>query len=196
MHDVGGYSGWRWLFSTSKSVIYCSSSSLISIICSTVIEGLVTIVVGASCYFILPGLASQTKWLSEEERRLAIWRSSVDASGAADEETDVSKWQAAKMAFKDWKVLLLVLQQTCIACSQSLYVLTVERIKLVPDRLLSPSQHVLHARDRQIISASFFTHRPPRSRLTFSSALDLAGLRHKHDLAPHRSVSRLKCALQ
>lgn len=32
----------------------------------------------------------------------------------------------------------------------------------LPDRLPSPSQHVLHARDRQIIGASFFTHRTLR----------------------------------
>lgn len=28
-----------------------------------------------------------------------------------DEETDVSKWQAVKLVLKDWKILLLILQQ-------------------------------------------------------------------------------------
>lgn len=172
----------------SKSFSCCFSSFLISLICSTVIEGLVTIVVGASCYFILPGLPSQTKWLSEEERRLAIWRSSVDASGAADEETDVSKWQAAKMAFKDWKVLLLVLQQTCIACSQSLYVLTVEqtRFQYLTSFFLLYSTYFMPVIVKSLVRPPFLT-----SAFTpdFSSALELAGLRHKHDLAPHRSVS-------
>lgn len=40
-----------------------------------------TIVVALLCYWALPGLPSKTPWLSEEERRFAVWRSAVDAMG-------------------------------------------------------------------------------------------------------------------
>lgn len=46
-----------------------------------ILEGLITVVVGVGCFWFLPGLPSKTKWLTEEERRFAIWRSAVDAMG-------------------------------------------------------------------------------------------------------------------
>lgn len=53
MNGSGGLASWRWLF---------------------LIEGLATIVTVPFAYFILPDLPANTKWLSEQERDMALWR--------------------------------------------------------------------------------------------------------------------------
>ncbi|ORY88487.1 major facilitator superfamily domain-containing protein [Leucosporidium creatinivorum] len=98
MEGAGGLAGWRWLF---------------------IIEGVVTVAIAFGCFFLLPSLPAKTKWLSAEERRLAVWRIAQDTAGDVDDADEVSKWQAVKMVLKDFKILLLILQQTCIACAQS-----------------------------------------------------------------------------
>lgn len=90
MDGVGGYRSWRWLF---------------------IIEGAATVVCALPAYFILPNYPSTTKWLSEEERALAIWRLASEADGEEDEVKD-GVWNGFKQACADPKVWLLVVIQT------------------------------------------------------------------------------------
>ncbi len=52
MDGARGLGAWKWLF---------------------IIEGAVTVVVAAACYFVLPNFPRTTVWLTEEERALAVW---------------------------------------------------------------------------------------------------------------------------
>jgi hypothetical protein len=65
----------------------------------------VTVAVGIAVFFILPSLPSKTRWLSEEQRRLAVWRMTGDAAGEADEGGDQSIKTGIRLVMKDWKVI-------------------------------------------------------------------------------------------
>ena len=79
----GGLEGWRWLF---------------------IVEGAATAFVGVAVYFVLPSYPSKTKFFTEEQRRLAVWRTTQDANGEPDEGGETSLIKGAKMVLKDWKV--------------------------------------------------------------------------------------------
>lgn len=88
MDGLRGLRAWRWLF---------------------IIEGAVTMAVAMGCYFILPNFPRTTKWLSEEERQLAIWRMEEDIG--EDDWTGSGEqtfWYGAKLAFTDLKTYILV----------------------------------------------------------------------------------------
>lgn len=84
-----GYSAWQWLF---------------------IIEGVITVGVAFIAYPILPNFPRTTKWLSEEERALAIWRLEEDVGEDdwAGGEKKESMWHGAKLAFADMKTYVLV----------------------------------------------------------------------------------------
>ncbi|KAF6819860.1 TNA1 is necessary for nicotinic acid import into the cell [Colletotrichum plurivorum] len=63
MDGLGGLLAWRWLF---------------------IIEGSLTVVIAAGAYFILPDFPANTRWLTEQERQLAMWRMEADAAGEED----------------------------------------------------------------------------------------------------------------
>ncbi|KAK5948589.1 hypothetical protein OHC33_010348 [Knufia fluminis] len=90
MDGVGGYASWRWLF---------------------LIEGAVTVICAVPAYWILPNYPATTKWLSEQERALAVWRLSIEADGEEDT-VQGSVWKGLKEACSDLKVWLLVIIQT------------------------------------------------------------------------------------
>jgi hypothetical protein len=48
MRGIGGYEGWRWIF---------------------LIEGILSVVVGVSCFFLLPDSPTTAKWLKPDEAR-------------------------------------------------------------------------------------------------------------------------------
>jgi hypothetical protein len=52
MDGTRGLGAWRWLF---------------------IIEGAATIVIAMCCGFVLPNFPRTTKWLTEEEKALAVW---------------------------------------------------------------------------------------------------------------------------
>lgn len=52
MDGTRGLGAWQWLF---------------------IIEGVITVAVAIGCYFVLPNFPRTTKWLTEEERALAVW---------------------------------------------------------------------------------------------------------------------------
>ena len=88
MDHLRGYGAWQWLF---------------------IIEGVATVAIAFSAYFILPNFPRTTSWLSEEERALAIWRLEEDIGQDdwvnAEEQTF---WHGAAMAFADSKTYVLV----------------------------------------------------------------------------------------
>lgn len=57
---------------------------------------------------ILPNFPRTTKWLSEEERALAIWRLEEDVGEDDWVSEEQSMWYGAKLAFTDVKTYVLV----------------------------------------------------------------------------------------
>ncbi|KAM6519362.1 hypothetical protein FALCPG4_013002 [Fusarium falciforme] len=84
-----GLLAWRWVF---------------------IIEGSATVVISAFAFFVLPDFPANTKWLTEQERALAMWRMEKDAAGEEDW-TEGSKqplFEGFKLLIKDPKNWILV----------------------------------------------------------------------------------------
>ncbi|KAI8089661.1 major facilitator superfamily domain-containing protein [Halteromyces radiatus] len=82
MEGVGGMRGWRWLF---------------------VLEGIITLLIGIASYWILPDYPSNTMWLTEDERDLAIRR----LGHAAPKEK--FSWEGVKAAILEYKVWVFII---------------------------------------------------------------------------------------
>ncbi|CAK1361795.1 putative transporter [Cercospora beticola] len=84
-----GLPAWKWLF---------------------IIEGAVTVAIAVICFFILPNFPRTTKWLTEEEKQLAVWRLQEDI-GVDDwtSSEDQSFFHGFILALKDIKVWILML---------------------------------------------------------------------------------------
>ncbi|KAF2655464.1 retrograde regulation protein 2 [Lophiostoma macrostomum CBS 122681] len=98
MEGLGGYPSWRWIF---------------------ILEGALTIVLAFAGYYLLPNYPSNTMWLSEEERALAVWRLDRELDGQTDEAQKSTVIDGFKMAVSDLKVYLLVFIQTAAVVSMS-----------------------------------------------------------------------------
>ncbi|KAK0385988.1 hypothetical protein NLU13_5705 [Sarocladium strictum] len=83
-----GLRAWRWLF---------------------IIEGVITVVVAIAAFFVLPNFPRTTKWLTEEEATLAIWRLEEDI-GQDDwvSSGQQSIWHGFKLALADVKTWVLL----------------------------------------------------------------------------------------
>jgi MFS family permease len=75
--DVGGITGWRWLF---------------------ILQGAVTFVIAIVGFFLLPDFTHNTWWLTQEERDLATNRMAMDTVGNKGE---TSVWAGFRQAGKD-----------------------------------------------------------------------------------------------
>ncbi|KAH7920392.1 MFS general substrate transporter [Leucogyrophana mollusca] len=97
-----GHAAWRWLF---------------------YIEGSLTIFIAICAMFILPDFPHNTRWLSAEERQLAVSRIEEGAHsvGTADEVSHVSPTQGFRMAIADWKVWWFAIALTAQILSGSFY---------------------------------------------------------------------------
>ncbi|KAI0421310.1 major facilitator superfamily domain-containing protein [Xylaria grammica] len=93
---VRGYGAWQWLF---------------------IIEGVITVGVALIAIPILPNFPRTTKWLSEEEKALAIWRLEEDVGEDDWAGEEQSMWYGAKLAFADVKTYVLLLLLTGIVSS-------------------------------------------------------------------------------
>ncbi|TBU39516.1 MFS general substrate transporter [Dichomitus squalens] len=94
-----GQAAWRWLF---------------------YIEGSLTIFVALCAMFILPDFPSTTRWLSEEERRLAMRRMEEDAGVGDEGETEEGGHSVGlRLALGDWKVWWMALAMTSITVALS-----------------------------------------------------------------------------
>ncbi|KIW53739.1 hypothetical protein PV05_09285 [Exophiala xenobiotica] len=92
MEGVGGVRGWKWLF---------------------IIEGLGTVVVGVAAFLLLPDYPTNTKWLSEQERRLATTRLVI----REDLDKKMHYKKAILLSLKDWKLWLFMLSLNTILAS-------------------------------------------------------------------------------
>ena len=83
-----GLRAWRWMF---------------------VIEGVITVFIAGCAYFVLPNFPRTTRWLTEEERQLAIWRLEEDIG--EDDWVGTGQqtfFHGMKLAFQDIKTWILV----------------------------------------------------------------------------------------
>ncbi|KAK7433360.1 hypothetical protein QQZ08_000300 [Neonectria magnoliae] len=89
MDGKAGLANWRWLF---------------------IIEGCATYPAAAVTYFVVPDYPSTTKWLSDEERKIAVLRMAEDAS-KEDDRAETSAAEGAKMVFTDPALYMIWLMQ-------------------------------------------------------------------------------------
>ena len=75
-----------------------------------IIEGVITIAIAFGAFFILPNFPRTTKWLTEEERQLAVWRLQEDIG--TDDWVGAEKqsfFHGMKLAFQDIKMWMLMI---------------------------------------------------------------------------------------
>ncbi|KAJ5313522.1 ATPase AAA-type core [Penicillium atrosanguineum] len=75
-----------------------------------IIEGAATIPIALFAMFVLPDYPATTKWLTDEERILAIARLAEDANETDHDETH-SKWEGLRLAFTDPVLYIIWLMQ-------------------------------------------------------------------------------------
>jgi len=99
MDGARGLRAWRWLF---------------------IIEGAITIVIAFASFLVLPNFPRTTKWLTEEERQLAVWRLEEDI-GQEDwlDSQHQSFKEGLKLAFSDIKTYVLMVLLFGIVASGS-----------------------------------------------------------------------------
>ena len=87
------------------------------------IEGALTIFIATLAIFILPDFPATTKWLTEEERALAMKRMEEDAGVGDEEQTEHGAGAGLIMAVTDWKVwwLAFALTSQVVALSFNAY---------------------------------------------------------------------------
>jgi sugar phosphate permease len=85
MSGVGGYAGWRWIF---------------------ILEGLATLVVGISAFWLISDYPADCHWLTEEEKEWLIYCKATDNSSVGEAE-HVSK-KFVWSAFTTWQTWLSI----------------------------------------------------------------------------------------
>ncbi|KAF8639444.1 hypothetical protein AX16_010299 [Volvariella volvacea WC 439] len=99
MDGILGHAAWRWLF---------------------FVEGAITIAVAVVAIFVLPDFPTTTRWLTPEERALALRRMEEDVGvGDQDETEEGSMGHGFILAIKDWKVWWLAFTLTSFTTSLS-----------------------------------------------------------------------------
>lgn len=90
MHGIGGLEGWRWIF---------------------IMEGIVTVVVGVTCFWLLPDSPETASFLKPAERKFLCDRLRDDAGtkGGKVDLHDKFQWNTIRAAFVDWKIWLAVI---------------------------------------------------------------------------------------
>lgn len=84
------------------------------------IQGAITVFVALFAYFILPNFPSTTKWLTDEEREMAVWRLQQDVNvGEWTSSDEQITWKAFWLMLKDWKNWFLVVLVYCVGASLS-----------------------------------------------------------------------------
>ncbi|KAG1836975.1 MFS general substrate transporter [Suillus subalutaceus] len=103
MNDNLRHAAWRWLF---------------------YIEGALTVFVAIIAVFILPDFPINTKWLSDDERRLVLKRMEEDAGVGDETETEQGgRCHGLYLAVTDWKVwwIALAAASQVVASSFAIY---------------------------------------------------------------------------
>ena len=75
------------------------------------LEGLVTVAVGAACFFFLPNSPATAKFLTPEERAFLIGRLKSDNGGTSGkvDTNEPFQWKYMKDALTDWKIYISVM---------------------------------------------------------------------------------------
>jgi hypothetical protein len=99
MDGTKGLRAWRWVF---------------------IIEGVITVVIACTAFFIIPDMPRTTKWLTEEERQLATYRLIEDV-GEDDWTSSESQsfFHGLKLALLDIKTWILMIMGLAIVSSAS-----------------------------------------------------------------------------
>ncbi|KAE9367184.1 vitamin H transporter [Stipitochalara longipes BDJ] len=100
MNNIGGYAGWRWVF---------------------VIEGLFTILLALTSFFLLVPLPENATFLSSSEKSLLLARLSEDNPTTSKDNTPLTFIEIFK-TMTHWKVVLPLL--ACFACNIAASALT------------------------------------------------------------------------
>ncbi|KAH6974573.1 putative MFS nicotinic acid transporter Tna1 [Ilyonectria sp. MPI-CAGE-AT-0026] len=90
MDGIGGLEGWRWIF---------------------ILEGILTVVIGAAIPFLLPDSPASASFLSQDEKNFISHRLAHDSgttSGAIGTD-EKFQWSYIRAALSDWKIYLGVL---------------------------------------------------------------------------------------
>ncbi|KAH7915560.1 major facilitator superfamily domain-containing protein [Hygrophoropsis aurantiaca] len=101
MQGVLGHAAWRWLF---------------------YIEGGITIFIAICAIFILPDFPHNTRWLTPEERELAITRLQEDLVLDTEEDINASPVKGLRMALADWKVWWFAIAAISQLIAQSFFI--------------------------------------------------------------------------
>lgn len=80
MNGAHGLQAWRWLF---------------------ILEGIPSCLSSVAVFFFLPDYPETVKWLTAEEKQLAIARLEFEASHGHDESLT---WEQAKATLMDWRL--------------------------------------------------------------------------------------------
>lgn len=90
MDGIGGLAGWRWIF---------------------IVEGIATVVIGSTCFFLLPDGPDTASFLTPAERKFLCDRLRADAGTDSGEVElhDKFHWPTIKSAFLDWKIWFAVI---------------------------------------------------------------------------------------
>jgi sugar phosphate permease len=90
MDGVAGLGGWRWIF---------------------ILEGIVTVVVGATLYWILPDSPQTASWLEPWEQQYLINRLAQDSGtkGGRVQTAEKFQWRYIIAALTDFKIWLAVI---------------------------------------------------------------------------------------
>ncbi|KAF2466402.1 pantothenate transporter liz1 [Lindgomyces ingoldianus] len=99
MNGTKGLRAWRWVF---------------------IIEGVITVIIAFTAFFILPNFPRTTPWLTEEERQLAVYRLQEDV-GEDDWTSSASQsfFHGLKLALLDIKTWVLTVLLLSIVSSAS-----------------------------------------------------------------------------
>lgn len=100
MDGVGGLAGWRWIF---------------------ILEGILTVLVAISAYFILFDFPETASFLTPEERAFVVYRLKYQGqveghAGPQVAQDDQFKWKYVKSAFLDWQVWVNIWVYWGIVC--------------------------------------------------------------------------------
>lgn len=108
-----GLRAWRWIF--VRQLPPTTDYRLTNL---QIIEGAITVAVALSAFFVLPDFPHTTKWITEEERAVAIARLRQDAAGIEDE-NDASWSIGFKQAFRDWRTYAFAAIFHCVLVATS-----------------------------------------------------------------------------
>ncbi|KAI0200316.1 major facilitator superfamily domain-containing protein [Astrocystis sublimbata] len=102
LDGLGGLEGWRWIF---------------------ILEGLATVVVAISAFFLLYDFPETATFLTEEERAFVIYRLKYqghmevkDGSAVRVAQADEFDWKYVRDAFKDWQIWVNIFVYWGIVC--------------------------------------------------------------------------------